>query len=218
MEAGVDDHPDGFSDHFSERDAAQLAEINRDRRAAVAPLEHLAERTEDADGVGMAEAAYRFLVEIQAADHLRNFSARLSQAGDPALAERELRIWDLLMEILDQTALVIGKNHIARARYAELLRLVIQTSSIASIPQGLDEVTVGAANRIRVAEPKVVFLVGTAQGVFPMTPGTGESSATGKGGNSSASACRSTIRRKGLRCRSAFSHIRRSAPLPRGST
>ncbi len=42
---------------------------------------------------------------------------------------------------------------------------------MASIPQGLDEVTVGDANRIRAEEPKVVFVIGAVQGEFPMTPG-----------------------------------------------
>jgi ATP-dependent helicase/nuclease subunit B len=59
------------------------------------------------------------------------------------------------------------------ARYAELLHMVILSSRIASIPQGLDEVTVGAADRSRPADPKVVFLIGCAQGEFPMTAGNG---------------------------------------------
>ena len=50
---------------------------------------------------------------------------------------------------------------------AELLRLVILANDIASIPEGLDEVTGRAADRIRAEEPKVVFLLGAAQGDFP---------------------------------------------------
>ena len=164
-------HPAGFSETFTQRDAGLLAEINGDRRLVLEPLEHLREKTADCDGAGMALAAYEFLSEVKAAKHLREFARRLSETGNPALAERELRLWDLLMEILDQTALVIGQKKIARDRYAELLRLVILSSKIASIPQGLDEVTVGAANRTRAADPKVVFLIGAAQGSFPMTPG-----------------------------------------------
>jgi ATP-dependent helicase/nuclease subunit B len=73
------------------------------------PLEHFAERTANASGEEMAAAVFGLLEEVHAAEHLKKFAKQLSDNGDPALAERELRIWDLLMEILDQTALVLGK-------------------------------------------------------------------------------------------------------------
>ncbi|QNK41118.1 PD-(D/E)XK nuclease family protein [Caproicibacter fermentans] len=166
------DSPEGFAER-KPGDPAMLSEINRLRSMVVGPLKHFFERTEDADGTSIAAAVFRLLEELGAAENLKQFAGQLSDGGDPALADRELRIWDLLMEILDQTALVIGKNEISAARYAELLRLVILSSRIASIPQGLDEVTVGAADRSRPEEPKIVFLVGCAQGEFPLSPGEG---------------------------------------------
>ncbi len=166
------DNPEGFAQEMSDGGKQLLQRVNASRRMAAEPLERFAEETENTDGRGMAAASYHLLVRISAAKNLRDFARRLSEEGNPALAERELRVWDLLMQILDQTALVLGKTEITRARYAELLRMVILSGSIASIPQGLDEVTVGDANRIRAAAPKVVFLIGAAQGEFPMTPGS----------------------------------------------
>ena len=165
------DNPEGFSGERTERDRARLASLNDSRRAAVAPLRRFADATREATGEGMAAAAFALLEDLHAAKHLRALAKALADAGDPAAAERELRTWDLLTGILDQTALVLGKNRIPRARYAELLRLVILSSRMASIPQGLDEVTVGAADRTRTAEPRAVFLVGCAQGRFPLSPG-----------------------------------------------
>ena len=165
------DNPEGFAGPMEKSGEELLIRINESRSAVVEPLERFAHDTEDADGTGMASAAYRLLCDIHAADRLREYAAQLTQNGDPALAERELRTWDLLMQILDQTALVIGETKLPRERYAELLQLVIRTSRMASIPQGLDEVTVGDANRIRTEGPKVVFVIGAVQGEFPMTPG-----------------------------------------------
>ncbi|WP_164919011.1 MULTISPECIES: PD-(D/E)XK nuclease family protein [Acutalibacteraceae] len=167
------DSPEGFAEETKPGGAAQLKELNELRIAVVAPLERFAGRTADADGEEMAGAVYRLLEELHAAEHLKQFAKQLSDDGNPALAERELRVWDLLMGILDQTALVLGKNKVTGMRYAELLRMVVLSSRIASIPQGLDEVTVGAADRSRPADPKVVFLVGCAQGQFPMVSGSG---------------------------------------------
>ena len=165
------DNPEGFSGNFTEQDAERLRQINASRSAVTEPLKRFAAATADTDGEGLASACYSLLCDVKAAENLRDYAGRLTDEGNPALAERELRVWDLLMKILDQTVLVLGKTVISRDRYAELLHLVIRTGSMASIPQGLDEVTVGDANRIRAAGPKIVFLLGTVQGEFPLAPG-----------------------------------------------
>lgn len=165
------ENPRGFSGEFTDRDKRMLREINALRRRAVEPLFRFAEKTREGDGEQMASAVYDLLCDTDAARNLKQLAARLAADGTPQLAERELRLWDLLMEILDQTALTLSGRTVSRARYADLLHLVIRSGRIASIPQGLDEVTVGAANRIRTVEPKAVFLIGASQGEFPLAPG-----------------------------------------------
>lgn len=165
------EHPQGFTEKMTDGDRKKLLEINASRSAAISPLIRFASKIKDTNGEGMAAAAYGLLQEIKAADQLRVFAQHLSSCGEPELAARQLRLWDLLMDILDQTALVLHGNPITRTRYAELLHLVILANHIASIPQGLDEVTVGGADRIRTNEPKVVFLIGAVQGGFPLAPG-----------------------------------------------
>ncbi len=165
------DNPEGFAGEMKEQDKKLLGSVNESRRAVTEPLERFRKATEYTDGTGMASASYALLCDIGAAENLRKYAAILAENGQPALAERELRMWDILMQILDQTALVIGKTKIDRSRYAELLHLVIRTSRAASIPQGLDEVIIGDADRMRTAGPKAVFLTGAVQGEFPMMPG-----------------------------------------------
>lgn len=164
------DHPQGFVEEWTDRDRERLQSLNGSRAAVVEPLLRFSRRVAEADGEGMASAVYRLLTEVEAAEHLKELAARLSADGRPELAERQLRLWDVLMEILDQSALVLKGCTLRHTRYAELLRLVILANDIASIPEGLDEVTVGAADRIRAEDPKVVFLLGAAQGDFPLSP------------------------------------------------
>ncbi|HEX2986030.1 MAG TPA: PD-(D/E)XK nuclease family protein [Caproiciproducens sp.] len=165
------DHPQGFSETMTDGDKRLLKEINESRALAIAPLVRFANELKDADGEGMAAAVYRLLEAVGAPAHLKALAHRLADCGRPDIADRQLRLWDLLMNILDQTALVLREKHVGINRYAELLRLVILANNIASIPQGLDEVTVGTADRIRTNEPKVVFLIGAVQGEFPLAPG-----------------------------------------------
>ncbi|HEX3037945.1 MAG TPA: PD-(D/E)XK nuclease family protein [Oscillospiraceae bacterium] len=163
-------HPQGFVETMTEHQAKQLEKINELRAQVVKPLIGFAAAIADANGEGMAKAIYALLIDIDVPTHLKELCHSLKESGQTELAEQQLRLWDLLMNILDQTALVLKNTYLPHARYAELLRLVILAGSISSIPQGLDEVTVGAADRMRPAEPKVVFLIGAAQGEFPLTP------------------------------------------------
>ncbi|HEX3037942.1 MAG TPA: PD-(D/E)XK nuclease family protein [Oscillospiraceae bacterium] len=163
-------HPQGFVETMTENQAKQLEKINELRAQVVKPLIKFAAAIADANGEDMAKAIYALLTDIDVPVHLKELCHSLKASGQTELAEQQLRLWDLLMNILDQTALVLKNTYLPHARYAELLRLVILAGSISSIPQGLDEVTVGAADRMRPAEPKVVFLIGAAQGEFPLTP------------------------------------------------
>ncbi len=166
------EHPQGFAETMTESDVRHLKEINESRAAVIAPLVRFANRLKETDGEGMAAAVYSLLQEVDAPAHLKTLAKRLFDCGESELADRQLRLWDLLMNILDQTALVLHHSPVTHTRYAELLRLVTLANDMASIPQGLDEVTVGAADRIRTNAPKVVFLIGTVQGEFPLAPGS----------------------------------------------
>lgn len=44
---------------------------------------------------------------------------------------------------------------------------MLNIRTVGSLPQGLDEVTIGSADRIRVASPKAVFIAGANAGVSP---------------------------------------------------
>lgn len=165
------EHPKGFAEKLTAEDEKLLEEINISRKAVIAPLLRFAAGIRSADGEGMAAAVYTLLQDVGAAEHLKALARHLSDCGEPELADRQLRLWDLLMNILDQTALVLSHNPVSPARYAELLHLVILANDMASIPQGLDEVTVGSADRTRTGAPKVVFLLGTVEGGFPLSPG-----------------------------------------------
>lgn len=163
-------HPDGFSSEFTDDEKQRLNQLEELRLRTVEPLQRFGARIQSATGEQIARSAYRLLEEIETARHLKQLSTALEEDGSFGLAEEQSRLWDLLMGILDQTALVLGDHAIAPQRYAELLKLVINSGDIAFIPQGLDQVTVGTADHTRSAAPKVVFLMGAVDGEFPRTP------------------------------------------------
>ena len=165
-------NPEGFSGEFSPEEKQQLALLEQTRQQIMQPLEKFSAATANTDGTGMAKAVWQLLQDADVPKHLKALAASLETTDRPALSDNTLRLWDLFMQVLDQCALTLGSQPITRNRFEELLHIVLSNSQMASIPQGLDEVTVGAANRIRVEAPKVVFVLDAAKDDFPQTPGS----------------------------------------------
>lgn len=163
-------HPEGFGAVFQEQDRQKLADLNNLRKRAVRPLVHLREACREADGAQIAHAVYAFLEETDAASHLRALAQALSDGGEGALALEQGRIWDLMMDMLSQCAAALEGRRMTLARFAQLFDAVLAVQDIGTIPQGLDEIPLGSADRMRVSSPRIVFLLGANEGEFPRTP------------------------------------------------
>lgn len=163
-------HPDGFGAAFTCEAEAELERINALRKRVVSPLLELESKIGDASGDEIAESVFVFLEEISAAAHLRLLAQRFAENGETELASEQGRLWDLLMEILNQMAVTLRGQHVTAKRFGELLNLVISLQSVGNIPQGIDEAAIGSADRIRTSNPRVVFILGANEGAFPRTP------------------------------------------------
>lgn len=179
-------NPDGLDAPFTEETAKKLDSLNRLRRRLIRPLEHLrytlyprstAASPEDAadrlTGRDFAAAVYRYLTETRAARMVRLQVARLDRDGEHALADRYARLWDMLIDRLDAFAAAMGGDRLPADRLTELFRLSLQAADLGSIPQSLDAVQIGAADRMRFSAPRTVFILGANEGIFPAYPAQG---------------------------------------------
>ncbi len=170
------DHPDGLSAKFDDNSRFRLQYINRLRRRLIIPLERLSNAirgNHPVDGEVFAKAIYRYLLEV-GADRLLGMQVKgLRQREEHPTAERLTRLWPLLMGVLDTFASTLKNRSLSVDRLVELFRLVVSATDLGDIPQTLDSVQIGAADRIRYAHPKTVFVLGMNEGVFPAYPSAG---------------------------------------------
>lgn len=164
------EHPDGFGMSFSEDDVKKLEEINRLRAGVIEPVLRFKKNAADKNGEEITRELFSFLEDIHAAEHLKELAMQFAANGENELAQEQGRLWDLLMNLLDVMAQVLNGRGLTLRRYGELLNLVISLQDIGSIPQGIDEVAFGSADRMRPVQPKVVFVIGANDGVFPAPP------------------------------------------------
>lgn len=167
-------NPSGLGNGESEKDREKLEYINSLRMRVVEPLVHMCERIKEAfTAEQKITVLYKYLIEIKVPESLKKLARALDKSGETAEATELGRVWDKLMEIFDQLAVSLGENAVSVSRLAELFNLVLSVQDMGVIPGGIDEITIGSADRIRVNRPRAVFVVGANDGVFPRKPSSG---------------------------------------------
>ncbi len=164
-------HPRGFASTMEAKDERALDYLNRLRLRLVRPLLKLTDAlSEPLSGEAFATAVYRYITEARLDRATARQIKRLHRGGEPALAEHTEQVWRALMALLDDMANVLGEERLDAAQLTELLRASAVGTDIGTIPQMLDAVQIGAADRIRFAEPTTVFVIGANEGIFPSLP------------------------------------------------
>lgn len=165
-------NPRGFSENMRESDKKQLQRAEKVRRSIVEPLENFRENIKDKTGREITELLYNLLKDLNVTEELSKMCDRLEQSDELATSAEQVRIWNLLMSVFDNTVAVVGDTKLSPKRYFQLLSIQLSKLTIADIPRTLDSVTVGTAMRVRLTDEKVTFLIGCIDGIFPAVPYT----------------------------------------------
>lgn len=155
-------------DRASWKDRADLREINNVRRMVVAPLRAFREKT-----VGRRKASdfctalYDFLCDLKVPETIEKCIDGFKRSGDFYMAGQYSQVWNILMEVFDQTVEVMGDETFGIERFSSILRIGLGEYSIGLVPASLDQVIVGSAERFRSPEIKAMIILGANDGVFP---------------------------------------------------
>ena len=161
-------HPSGYGNAFTDEDKAKLEYINSVREKAVMPLQKIIAETNDKTGLEISRAVFDFLEETGVPTRLFDFADKLTADGYPLEAKRKETSWEALVQLLETCAAVTAEEYITLKRWFTVFKIIAEKKDIGEIPQGLDEVTVGSADRIRTDGLKIVFLVGVNKNEFPL--------------------------------------------------
>lgn len=167
------DNPDGFGVEFNDYSQQKLNNINDLRAKIVGPIIALKNKITDADGETISRELFSFLRNAGVDKNLKDFTSLLIKNGEDDLALEQGKIWRILTEILDNLCSATENGKITLKRYRELFEIIVSTKDLGQIPNGIDEVIIGSADRIKATAPKAVFIVGANAGVFPMASSSG---------------------------------------------
>ncbi|MBD5083107.1 MAG: hypothetical protein HDT34_02935 [Clostridiales bacterium] len=163
----------GFISEITESDKKRLDKINESRTYLFEKLNHFKNtvRTNNAKDIGAS--IYNLLISFNVNRHLKDIAEALSSYGKNILAEEQGRIWDILINILNQLAIVLKDEEITVKDYLSLFNIMISCEDLGVLPQGLDNVQFGQADRMRADNPKSVYILGANEGEFPQAVSSG---------------------------------------------
>ncbi len=148
--------------------AGNFSEVEPIRQKATAPLIKLHEACESATAADISKAFCEFLKETSLAE--RAFDV-IEDCADPDMKLETARLfkqlWNAVMSAITSICLTAGEEKLTLKTYSELLRTVLSRASVSSPPQKLECVTVADVSRSVIDRPKVVFVIGLAEGLFP---------------------------------------------------
>ncbi len=165
-------NPGGFGEP-TEDGQERLQVLNELRKQALDPFVRFRAAMKNTTGIGAARSVFELLCDLDTAENLKTLAIELEDSGELAIALETERLWDTLCELLDTAANALGDSSVSAEQFCSLFDLMLSTCTLGEIPQGINEITVGGAYRIRPILPKVVFVLGANAGEFPLSPPQG---------------------------------------------
>lgn len=160
-------NPNGFTEYFTDEDRQKLEKINALRKRIIIPLLTFAKKVKNADIKTVCASLYELLVSVNAAGNIKKLMADLEKCRELDIAAEQSAVWEALMNCLDQIVSAMGDETVPLQDYSALLSLALINVKLGVVPQYIDEILVGSADRIRTDMPKSAFLLGVNEGEFP---------------------------------------------------
>lgn len=142
--------PDGFSEEMRSHAVEKLAEAERVRETAVEWAAAFAAGAKHKKADRIIKEIYKLMERSGAVE-------TLNRRGEAKTA----------FSLLEQLYHILGDEEIAPEAILEIADVLFYETSAGEIPEAIEQVQVGAADRIRTNNPRAVFVVGLNEGVFP---------------------------------------------------
>lgn len=138
------------------------------RREIVMPLEKFANSVKGKKSAEeFAAALFEYLEDINLYAGLKRDISTFKKNGMVNEAEQFTKIWNLILDVLDQITTALKDDNMKIDDFAEYMSVGLSKCEIRTIPSGIDQVYVGSVERSSHANVRAMFVVGAKNGTFP---------------------------------------------------
>ncbi|MEG0648283.1 MAG: PD-(D/E)XK nuclease family protein [Oscillospiraceae bacterium] len=163
-------NPSGFGD-MSASDEKLLKIAENARAKCIPPILSFLSQTKNADAANISHSLYYLLDAFCGMQNTLKAAELLRESKSEAAADMLCGTWDGVMGLLSQMELLLKGCSVSVGEYDELFLLLLRSSEVGHVPQAQDSVIVTTADRMRLAEPLICFVMGVSEGEFPKAVG-----------------------------------------------
>lgn len=158
----------GPLEEISESEKDMLVSVNNTRAKITAPLMKLDAKLKKAnDAREMCKVIYEFLCDIQIPEKIQQWISEFKEAGQFDKVIEYGQIWETVMKVLEQVVEVMGSEKITVEQLVGILNIGFEKYEVGLIPPAIDQVLVGSIQRLRSHEVKILYIIGSNDGIFP---------------------------------------------------
>lgn len=158
---------------MTDEDIETLGKIENIRQEVFEYLKNFKEHTKQSNGLEISKQVAKLIDDFNVKKAIQNKIKLLDSRNTPELVDEYTRVWNSVINVISKMSQILEKTPLTSARYYELFSLAINSQQIANQPLSIDRVIVGTAGRARLGTPKITFVIGAVQGVFPAIPSSG---------------------------------------------
>ena len=161
-------HPFGLDEEWTDEIRAYLDDLNACRETGLVALLDLKHGLDQAKTVAdMSCAAFDFLQQIHFPDLMQAMSDAMFAENDFEGAQQYGQIYDLLVNVLEQSAMMLQDCSRSVEEYCRLLEKVLLQYHVGTVPATVDQVTVGDLAAFRGHKTRHLLVIGASDGSFP---------------------------------------------------
>lgn len=159
--------PAGFGGEMTEKEQKVLEELEAMRAAIIAKLLEFRTAAQNGTAAQISKQLYLLLESFGGGANTIRTAQEFEAAGDILRARSIYSAWENMMKLLGQMEQLLGDDEITASEYADLFALLLGAADLGHVPQTQDAVIVTTADRMRLDNPKVCFVLGVNEGKFP---------------------------------------------------
>jgi ATP-dependent helicase/nuclease subunit B len=161
-------HGHGWLQPFVLGDEELCQEMERLRQIIIPPLQTVAARIKaDSSWRGIARVWFEWLEDMHVPQTLGSWVEQLLAEERFGLASENSQIWNVLTEIFDQMAEILGDEDSGLREFRQVLEAGMAFSELGFIPSTVDQVMVGTATRSISQQCPVILVTGVNDGLLP---------------------------------------------------
>lgn len=159
--------PEGFGGEMNESVKKQLEELESLRSTIIERLQTFRNAALGGTAAQISKQLYLLLESFGGDANTIRMAQEFEAAGDVPRSRAVYSAWENMMKLLGQMEQLLGQDEVTASEYAELFALLLRATDLGHVPQTQDAVIVTTADRMRLDDPQVCFVLGVNEGGFP---------------------------------------------------